>query len=113
MIIAIVALLSLVLACAVVLIIQLGVLAFHNGDLKAYTRTQISLLQEINDKLTPSADGTPANSSTATIGDEQTFHNTVMALNDLRRTTKENPRYTSCRSVAQAWINAAYERLQQ
>ena len=105
MITAITAMISVILGCAVVVMIQLALVAYHLDCLKSYTQTEISLLQQI------ASTDTPTQSPATGLSDEQAFHNTVVALNDLRRTNKENPRYTSCKSVAVAWINAAYERL--
>lgn len=47
MIIAIVALLSLFTGLAVVAVIQLGIVAFHLSDLKAYTMTEVTVLRQI------------------------------------------------------------------
>jgi len=38
---------SVILGCAVVVIIQLALVAYHLDCLKAYTRTQIALLQQM------------------------------------------------------------------
>lgn len=44
---AILALMAFIAGLGGIIVVQLGVIAAHLGDLKAYTRTQIGLLQEI------------------------------------------------------------------
>lgn len=53
MITALVALASIITGCLVLVVVQLGVVIFHLGDLKAYTRTQIAELQRIRAHTQP------------------------------------------------------------
>lgn len=48
MIVAIVSLLSLTLGCLITVICQLALIAFHLGDMKAYTMTHTDLLKELS-----------------------------------------------------------------